>query len=268
MKKYLSILICFIMLFSVSFSTFATVIPDTWVGSKIVCTSNYSSITIKFLGSEASFNNEFGYINNNKRVKLGMGHSTPVGKTFTINNIFKTDQEIILYIKTPDGKIYKTGTINSNPDKKRHAKIFQDLNSWKIGFEDLPSNNQSDEDYNDIMLEINGNINIKQEYKNPKIDAVKVKNQNKYTFKITITIPKYTNTGTQTVTFTNASGTKELLPKHTFVIPDNYQIQQQEFVYSFNVTTKNNVVVNIKTNSSILNTTGFAKKRLLIPDIN
>jgi hypothetical protein len=267
MKKVLSIIMILCCLISpqIIFADKSTPIPENWIGSELICNDNYNNITITFLGSDASYNNEFGYMNGKNYVKLGKGHDTKVNTTFTIKNTFTKGQKIILYIKTPTGQIYKTGTLDSNSDKKRHAKIFK-LRSeeWNIGFEDLPKD-ISDEDYNDIMLKITGNITIQQKYENPTITYIKGKHKN--TYKVTITIPKYTDLGQQVVTFTNKSSTVKILADHKFVIPSNYQIETQVYVYTFDLKLSKDLYVNFACNSKTLNATGYARKILIIPDI-
>jgi hypothetical protein len=103
-------------------------------GDKLIVPYNSTAI-LKFIGSYAWYNNEFGLWSPSVK-RLGYGQSTAPGTEFVLGN-YTEGTELVFFLRNPVGYVFLSGPASRNQDRLAHAyaKPVSD-DTWHISWED------------------------------------------------------------------------------------------------------------------------------------
>jgi hypothetical protein len=115
-------------------------------------------VSVTFVGSDAGYNNIFGWVSaappGGTLNGLGTGHGSLVNSVFPIGSR-AAHEDIYLYITTNENapRTYFSGPPSANPDSIEHASVTRvNANLFQVGFEDLYGG--GDRDFDDVTLTV------------------------------------------------------------------------------------------------------------------
>ena len=115
-------------------------------------------LSVQFLNGTAGYTSEL-WLDQPFEVHLATGNQTPVGTTVGLQSVPAGSEMKFRIDVLNTGYTFYSGLAAENPDNYAHVAIaYLGECTWSIGFEDLY--NGGDQDFDDIMLLISGNLEI------------------------------------------------------------------------------------------------------------
>ena len=126
--------------------------------AQLMVSDNTLPLSVQFLDGTAGYTSEL-WLDQPLEIYLATGNQTPIGTTLNLPGVSAGSELKFRIDVLSTGYTFYSGLASQNPDNYAHVAIaYIGECTWSVGFED--QYNGGDQDFDDIMLLISGNLDI------------------------------------------------------------------------------------------------------------